>query len=160
VMEEMRRSKALVGGEASGHIFFQDDLFDFDDGIFASAKVLEALSSAGQKLSNMFAQIPHYYSAPEVKLPCADEHKFAVMQRISTRFAQSFEFVDLDGLRIEFDDGWASVRASHTTPNVALVFEARTPERLGEIKRLIMTELVECCADEISSGVLKIESSS
>lgn len=160
VMEEMRRSKALVGGEASGHIFFQDDLFDFDDGIFASAKVLEALSSAGQKLSNMFAQIPHYCSAPEVKLPCADEHKFAVMERISTRFAQSFEFVDLDGLRIEFDYGWASVRASHTTPNIALVFEARTPERLAEIKRLIMTELVECCADEISSGVLKIESSS
>ena len=105
----------------------------------------------------MVAQIPRYSSAPEVKLPCADEHKFAVMDRIRECFDQRFEFVDLDGLRIEFEDGWSSVRASHTTPNIALVFEARTPERLEEIKGLIMAELFECCADEISSGVLNIE---
>jgi phosphomannomutase/phosphoglucomutase len=160
VMEEVKQSKALVGGEASGHIFFQDDLFDFDDGIFASAKVLEALSSAGHKLSSMVAAIPRYHSAPEVKLPCADERKFAVMDRIRTCFGHRFEFVDLDGLRIEFEGGWASIRASHTSPNIALVFEAQTPERLEEIKRLITAELVECCADEVSSGTLKLESSS
>jgi phosphomannomutase/phosphoglucomutase len=158
VMEEMKRSKALVGGEASGHIFFQDDLFDFDDGIFASAKALEAISSAGDRLSNMMSRIPSYHSVPEVKIPCADEHKFAVMDRIRACLGQRFEFVDLDGLRIEFEGGWASVRASHTTPNIALVFEARTPERLEEIKGLIMAQLVECCADEISSRVLNLES--
>lgn len=155
VMEEVKRSKALLGGEASGHIFFQDDLFDFDDGIFASAKVLEALSSAGRQLSSIIAQIPRYYSAPEVKLPCADEYKFAVMERIRACFSDRFEFVDLDGLRIDFEDGWASVRASHTTPNIALVFEARTKERLEEIRSLIMRELAECCAAEISSAVLQ-----
>ena len=160
VMEEVKRSEALVGGEASGHIFFRDDLFDFDDGVFASAKVLEALSSTGQKLSSLLAQIPQYYSAPETRLPCADEHKFAVMDRIRGCFRRRFEFMDLDGLRIEFEDGWASVRASHTRPNIALVFEARTPQRLEEIRDLIVTELAECCADEISSGVLNLEGSS
>jgi phosphomannomutase/phosphoglucomutase len=160
VMEEVKRSKALVGGEASGHIFFRDDIFDFDDGVFASARVLEALSSAGDKLSNMVSQIPRYHSAPELKLPCADQHKFAVMDRIRTCFGERFEFVDLDGLRMEFEGGWASVRASHTTPNIALVFEAQTPERLEEIRSLIMAELVECCANEISSGMLKVESAS
>jgi phosphomannomutase/phosphoglucomutase len=158
-MEEMGRSEALVGGEASGHIFFRDDLFDFDDGVFASAKVLEALSSGGHRLSTMLSQIPRYYRAPEVKLPCADEHKFAVMDRIRACFGRRFEFVDLDGLRIELEGGWASVRASHTAPKIALVFEARTPELLGEIKRLVMDELAECCADEISSGILRLESS-
>ncbi|MGB3904540.1 MAG: phosphomannomutase/phosphoglucomutase [Anaerolineae bacterium] len=157
VMDEVRRSKALIGGEASGHIFFQDELFDFDDGIFASAKVLEALSSAGRKLSDLVGEIPRYHSAPEIKLPCPDEHKFAVMDRIRDCLGQRFEFVDLDGLRLEFEDGWASVRASHTSPNIALVFEARTPERLEQIKDLMMRELAECCAEEISSGVLKFE---
>jgi len=157
VMEEVKRSNALLGGEASGHIFFRDELFDFDDGIFASAKLLEALSSAGRKLSDILADIPSYCSAPEIKLPCADEHKFAVMDRIRRCLGKRFEFVDLDGLRIEFEDGWASVRASHTAPNIALVFEARTPERLEEIKGLIAQELAVCCADEISSGVLDLQ---
>lgn len=157
VMEEVRRSEALIGGEASGHIFFRDALFDFDDGIFASAKVLEALSSAGCALSDLVAKIPRYYSAPEVKLPCADEHKFAVMDRIRACFDKRFPLKDLDGLRIDFEDGWASVRASHTTPNIALVFEARTPERLEQIKGLIVRELANCCAHEMSSGVLGFE---
>ncbi len=157
VMEEVKRSNALLGGEASGHIFFRDDVFDFDDGVFASAKLLEALSRAGGKLSDILADMPSYCSAPEIKLPCDDEHKFAVMDRIRECFGKRFEFVDLDGLRIDFEDGWASVRASHTTPNIALVFEARTPERLEEIKGLIIQELAECCADEISSGVLDFQ---
>ncbi|TKJ28430.1 MAG: phosphomannomutase [Chloroflexi bacterium B3_Chlor] len=157
VMDEVRRSKALIGGEASGHIFFQDELFDFDDGIFASAKFLEALSSSGRTLSSMVAEIPPYCSAPEIKVPCADEHKFAVMDRIRECLGQRFEFVDLDGLRLEFEDGWASVRASHTSPNIALVFEARSRERLDQIRDLMMRELAECCAEEISSGVLKFE---
>lgn len=157
VMEQVRRSGAVVGGEASGHIFFRDDLFDFDDGVFASAKVLEAVSSAGRKLSDIVAGIPRYCSGPEIKLACADEHKFAVMDRIRGWFRERYELQDLDGLRVEFEDGWASVRASHTTPNIALVFEARTRQRLEEIKGLIAGELAQCCAEEISSGVVNFE---
>ncbi len=154
VMAEIQRTGALMGGEASGHIFLNDELFDFDDGIFASAKVLEALSGSGRRLSELAADLPRYCSGPEVKLPCSDEHKFMVMDRIREHFRDRFELVDLDGLRIEFEQGWASVRASHTTPNVALVFEARTPETLAEIKTSIMREIATCCAEEISSGVL------
>ncbi len=157
VMDEVKRSDALLGGEASGHIFFRDEVFDFDDGIFASAKLLEALSRAGRKLSEIVADIPRYYSVPEIKLACGDEHKFGVMDRIRGCFGERFEFLDLDGLRIDFEDGWASVRASHTTPNIALVFEARTPEGLEEIKSVIVRELAECCADEISSGILDLQ---
>ena len=157
VMDEMKRSGALVGGEASGHMFFGDPLFDFDDGIFASAKVLEVLAAGGRKLSDMAAEIPRYYSVPEVKLPCADGHKFAVLDRIREHLGQRFDVLDLDGLRLEFEDGWASVRASHTTPNVAVVLEARTPESLERIKALMMEEMSECCAEEIASGILGFE---
>jgi phosphomannomutase/phosphoglucomutase len=157
VMEAVKESGALIGGEASGHIFFNDELFDFDDGIFASAKLLEVVSRSGRKLSELAADIPRYYSGPEVKLACADEHKFAVMERIRGHFGDRYELVDLDGLRIEFENGWASVRASHTTPNIALVFEGQTPEIYDEIKTSIVKELAECCAEEISSGVLGFE---
>jgi phosphomannomutase/phosphoglucomutase len=157
VMAEVKRTGALIGGEASGHIFFNDDLFDFDDGVFASAKLLEAVSTSGCTLSQLVADLPRYESIPEVKLACADDHKFAVMERIRDHFGRRFELVDLDGLRIEFEDGWASVRASHTSPNIALVFEGRTPEALEEIKTSIMGEVAECCAEEISSGILGFE---
>jgi phosphomannomutase/phosphoglucomutase len=157
VMAEVKRSGALIGGEASGHIFFGDDVFDFDDGVFASAKLLEALSREGRNLSELAAEIPRYHSVPEIKLPCADEHKFAVMDRVREHFADRFETLDLDGLRLEFGDGWASVRASHTTPNIALVFEAQTPSRLDEISALVRGELAVCCAEEISVGILEFE---
>jgi phosphomannomutase/phosphoglucomutase len=157
VMAEVQRTGALIGGEASGHIFFNDELFDFDDGIFASAKLLEAVSTAGRTLSQLVADLPRYESLPEVKLACADDHKFAVMEGIRDHFQSRFELVDLDGLRIEFEDGWASVRASHTSPNIALVFEGRTPQAVEEIKTSIMGELAECCAEEISSGILGLE---
>lgn len=154
VMEAMNRSGALIGGEASGHIFFGDDLFDFDDGVFASAKALAVLSGTGRRLSELVAEIPRYYSDPEIKLPCPDEHKFSVMDRIRRHFERRFELIDLDGLRIQFEHGWASIRASHTTPKLAVVAEAKSPEKLEEIKRSVMTELAACCADEIASGVL------
>jgi phosphomannomutase/phosphoglucomutase len=157
VMAEVKRSGALIGGEASGHIFFRDDLFDFDDGIFASAKLLEALSSRRRRISELLAESPRYHSAPEIKLACADEDKFAVMDRIREHFEQRFELVDLDGLRVEFEDGWASVRASHTTPNIALVFEAATPGRIDELKTLVREELESCCAAQISAGILDFE---
>jgi phosphomannomutase/phosphoglucomutase len=157
VMEAVKDSGALVGGEASGHIFFNDELFDFDDGIFASAKLLEVVSRSQRRLSELAADIPRYYAGPEIKLPCADEHKFAVMERIRGYLGERYELVDLDGLRIEFENGWASVRASHTTPNIALVFEGRTPEIHDQIKASIVNELAACCAEEISSGVLGFE---
>jgi phosphomannomutase/phosphoglucomutase len=157
VMAEVQRTGALIGGEASGHIFFNDELFDFDDGIFASAKLLEAVSASGRKLSQLVADLPRYRSIPEVKLACADDRKFEVMEGIRDHFRSRFELVDLDGLRIEFEDGWASVRASHTSPNIALVFEGRTLEAVEEIKTSIMEELAECCAEEISSGILGSE---
>jgi phosphomannomutase/phosphoglucomutase len=157
VMAEMKGSGALIGGEASGHIFFGDELFDFDDGVFASVKLLEAVSSSGRGVSELMAEIPRYCSAPEVKLPCADEHKFAVMDRVREHFSQRYELADLDGLRIELEDGWGSVRVSHTSPSIGVVFEAKTPQRLTEIKALLKKELAECCAGEISSGILAFE---
>jgi phosphomannomutase/phosphoglucomutase len=154
VMEAMRRSGAMIGGEASGHIFFRDDLFDFDDGVFASAKALEAVSNIGRRPSDLAADFPKYHSVPEVKLPCSDEHKFAIMDSIRQHFTQRFELIDLDGLRVQFDGGWASIRASHTTPNIAVVAEAESRQRLGEIRDAVMEELANCCAVEIASGLL------
>jgi phosphomannomutase/phosphoglucomutase len=157
VMAEVKRNGALIGGEASGHIFLGDDLFDFDDGIFASAMLLESVSAEGLRVSELVGEFPRYHSAPEIRLACADEHKFAVMDRIREHLAQRFELVDLDGLRLEFKDGWASVRASHTTPAIALVFEAATPRQVEELKTLLKAELETCCAPEIAAGILDFE---
>lgn len=142
--EKMRETGALLAGEMSGHIFFKENWFGFDDAIYASVRVIEMLSRMDKPLSQLLADVPVYYSTPEMRLECpTDEEKFKITQKAVEYFKQHYMVIDVDGVRILFGDGWGLVRSSNTQPVIVVRFEARTPERLEEIKNLVLNKLAE-----------------
>jgi phosphomannomutase/phosphoglucomutase len=138
---KMREDGILLGGEVSGHMFFAEDYFGVDDGILASAKVLEVLSRLPRPVSGHFDALPHLYATPELKAPCPDEEKFRVVAELVREFKAKYETIDIDGARVIFPGGWALVRASNTNPYLTLRFEARTEAELEEMKRIVFEAL-------------------
>jgi len=144
IKDKMKKDKILLGGEASGHMFFGENYFGFDDGLYASAKILEIYSKAGKAFSEHFLDIPKVYATPEIKLPCPDEKKFEVVEKVKDYFKEKYENIDVDGIRIIFEEGaWGLVRASNTNPYLTVRFEARTEEKLEEIKKIVFDKLKE-----------------
>ncbi|HZD43882.1 MAG TPA: phosphomannomutase/phosphoglucomutase, partial [Methanomicrobiales archaeon] len=133
----------VVAGEMSGHFFFRE-FHSIDDAFFASAKMLEILSKSGQNLSEILASLPKFHSTPEIRLRVAEERKFTVVDAVKQEFeglkeqGADITIVDIDGVRVEFPDGWGLVRASNTSPYLILRFEAETEKRLKEIQDLFM----------------------
>ncbi len=141
---KLRETDAPLAGEMSGHIFFNDRYYGYDDAIYASIRLFEILTQEGRKLSELVAEIPHYYSTPEIRVGCPDDRKFEIVAELVRYFkSQNLNVIDIDGARIEFEDGFGLVRASNTQPVLVLRFEARTPERLEEIKNIIISKLRE-----------------
>lgn len=138
---KMKEEKALLAGEMSGHIFFADRYFGYDDAIYASARLLEILSGTDEKLSEILADVPRTFSTPEIRVDCADEIKFQVVSDIKALFEKEYPLIDIDGVRIPFKDGWGLIRASNTQPALVLRFEAFTEERLQSIRAMIEGEL-------------------
>ncbi len=138
---KMRELEAPFAGEMSGHMFFADDYFGYDDAIYASLRLAELLANSGKTLSELVAEIPAFVSTPEIRVDCPDEKKFDVVANIVRRFKKEYEVIDVDGARVQFGDGWGLVRASNTQPVLVLRFEAKTPERLKEIARVFLDEL-------------------
>jgi len=132
---------APFAGEYSGHMFFDDPRLDFDDGMYAGARLLRALGGDDRPISARFAEVRHYYNTPEGRLDVADAHKFGIIQRLIAQFQQHYQVVTLDGARVEFPDGWFLIRASNTEPSLTTRFEAETPERLVEIQGILRTAL-------------------
>jgi len=142
--KKMKELKAPIGGEMSGHIFFADNYYGFDDAIYASARLLEILSKSDKKISEYLKDVPHYYSTPEIRAECkTDEEKFKIVELAVDYFKRKYKVIDVDGVRIQFGDGWGLVRASNTQPVIVLRFEARTQERLEEIQKLVVNRLKE-----------------
>lgn len=126
------------GGEFSGHLFFRDRFLGFDDGIYAILRLVEILSKTDKRVSQLFEGIHEYYSTGEVKLEVTDENKFDIVNEIiEYATKKKYDYSLIDGIRINFKDGWALVRASNTGPNLTLRFEARTKKRLEEIQKEI-----------------------
>jgi phosphomannomutase/phosphoglucomutase len=121
----------------SGHLFFADRYFGYDDAIYAGARLLEILSHTEQPLSALLAGIPRMISTPEVRIDCPDEKKFNVVKQIADEFKKDYQVIDVDGARILFDGGWGLVRASNTQPALVLRFEADSQERLQQIRRTV-----------------------
>jgi phosphomannomutase/phosphoglucomutase len=140
---KMKEEKALLGGEMSGHIFFADRYFGYDDAIYASCRLLEILSQSGERIPELLSDIPRTFTTPEIRWECPDDQKFALVERVKESFRKEYPIVDVDGVRVLFPDGWGLVRASNTQPVLVLRFEARSPERLGEIRRLIENRVTE-----------------
>ena len=144
IKEKMREENALLGGEMSGHMFFADKYFGFDDAIYAGGRLLEILSQTDKPLSELLSDVPPVYNTPEIRIDCPDEKKFEVVEHVKRYFEKKkCDINDIDGMRITFEHGWALVRASNTQPVLVLRFESNSEELLAEIKDMIMRRVEE-----------------
>lgn len=143
IKEKMKEVKSPLAGEMSGHIFFADNYYGYDDAIFACGRLLELLSNTGKKLSELAGEVPAYINTPEIRVPSSDEEKFKIVDKIKEYFRARYEIIDVDGVRILFEDGWGLVRASNTQPALVLRFEAKDEKRLREIRAIVEQKLSE-----------------
>ncbi len=134
---KMKETKALLAGEMSGHMFFADRYFGYDDALYASCRLLEIISKTGRSLKELLEDVPKSYATPEIRVECPDARKFQLVDRLREEFSKKYRVIDVDGVRIVFDDGWGLVRASNTQPALVLRFEAQSQERLDEIRNLV-----------------------
>lgn len=138
IKAKMKETDAIFGGEMNGHLFFKDRYFGFDDGIYASCRLIEILTETGKTISELLEGTPLNHTTPEIRVPCPEEIKFEVIERARRCFLESgHDVIDVDGARIVFPDGWGLVRASNTQPILVFRYEAETPERLEALRELI-----------------------
>jgi phosphomannomutase/phosphoglucomutase len=144
IKAKMQETGAKLAGEMSGHMFFADRFFGFDDAIYAGARLMQLLANAKAPLSTLLNDVPHTVSTPEIRMHCADVHKFELVEKAKAHFSSlGYEIIDIDGMRIQFEDGWALLRASNTQPSLVLRFEAPNKQRLLEMRALIEAWLKE-----------------
>lgn len=149
IKEKMKKEKAALGGEMSGHIFFADRYFGYDDAIYASCRLIELLSGTEEKLSQLLSDVPKTFITPEIRVDCPDEIKFKVVERVKEMLSKNNPIIDVDGVRVRFQDGWGLVRASNTQPALVLRFETLTEKRLREIRKLV--------EDKVKVAISKLE---
>ncbi|MBM3310231.1 MAG: phosphomannomutase/phosphoglucomutase [Candidatus Aminicenantes bacterium] len=134
IKKKIKEEKALLAGEMSGHMFFADRWFGFDDAVYASVRTAELLARSPVKLSGMLASIPKTYSTPEIRIYASEEVKFKIVDEVRRDLAARREVIDIDGVRAVFPKGWGLVRASNTQAVLVLRFEADTPADLEAIQ--------------------------
>ncbi len=155
IKAKMKTEHAVLAGEMSGHMFFADRYFGYDDAIYASCRLIEILAKSGQPLSALLADLPVTSVTPEIRVDCPDAVKFDLVKKVQARFMERAksgnaapglkirEVITIDGIRVIFEDGWGLIRASNTQPALVLRFEASSPDRLTAIRTLIETELAD-----------------
>ena len=144
VKQKMVELNCKFGGEMSGHIFFADDYYGYDDAIYVAARLLQTLSRSKKTLSELRSELPKYFSTPEIRLEAnSEEEKFMISKKAVDYFTANFDCSTVDGVRINFEDGWGLVRASNTQPVIVCRFEATSEERMQQIKKLITDKLNE-----------------
>ena len=140
---KVREEDLPFGGELSGHVYFRDRWPGFDSGLYAGLRLLEIMSNTDKSVEDLLSGINEYYSTEELKFASPDDRKFEVIDEIGEYVrTKGLKFIDIDGIKVLYDDGWALVRASNTGPNITARFEARTEERLQEIEKEY-TSLIE-----------------
>lgn len=140
---KMKELGAKIGGEMSGHMFFADDYYGFDDAIFASLRLCEIISRHRGKVSSLLDGFPKYISTPEIRIDCPDDEKFRVVRDVGSELTKRFDVIDIDGVRVVIDEGWGLLRASNTQPVLVLRFEARDQEGFREIRELFREALMK-----------------
>ncbi len=152
IKNKMAELDCKLGGEMSGHIFFADDYFGYDDAIYVAARLIQMLSKTDKTLSELKSVIPIYHSTPEIRLEAeSDEEKFKIAKRAVEYFTENHNCNTIDGVRIMYENGWGLVRASNTQPVIVCRFEGDTPERMNEIKNIVLNKLQEFGTLNISS---------
>jgi phosphomannomutase / phosphoglucomutase len=134
IKRKMKEEHALLAGEMSGHVFFADRYYGYDDAIYASLRLIEIIAASDMPLDRLLADVPQTHSTPELRVDCSDELKFGVVQRVLDHYRPTHTVLDVDGARIAFPGGWGLVRASNTQPALVLRFEAASAARLSEIR--------------------------
>jgi len=137
IKAKMKEEGAALAGEMSGHLFFADRYFGYDDAVYAGARLLEIVSGTEEPLSSLLSSLPPAVYTPEIRIDCPDDRKFHIVRELSDEFRRTHEVIDVDGARILFRHGWGLVRASNTQPALVLRFEADTEQNLYEIRRAV-----------------------
>jgi phosphomannomutase/phosphoglucomutase len=143
IKKKMKEESAELAGEMSGHMFFADRYFGYDDATYASCRLLEILSNSVETISELISDVPQTFTTPEIRVDCPDDEKFVVVKKVTDYFRKLYDVIDIDGVRVLFDDGWGLVRASNTQPALVLRFEAMSEQRLAEIRDLVESALVD-----------------
>jgi phosphomannomutase/phosphoglucomutase len=144
IKAKMKELGAVFTGEMSGHMFFADEYYGFDDAAYAAARLLRILSNTDKSLSELLADVPKYPATPEIRLECDDEKKFDVVKGVTEYFKEKgYDIIDVDGARVLFDEGWGLVRASNTGPELIVRCEAKTEEKLEAIKKELSEALAK-----------------
>lgn len=148
IKAKMKESGSVLAGEMSGHIFFADRFYGFDDACYAACRVLEILSKTDKPLSELLADLPKTYSTPELRVDCPEEKKFGIVEQVADEFSKTHEVNTTDGARIKFEEGWGLVRASNTQAILVLRFEAETDTALEKIRGVVETLVNELIASK------------
>ncbi len=143
IKSKMSETGALLAGEMSGHIFYKHRYYGFDDAVYVAGRLLEIVSRSNKPVSRFLEDWPKLYNTPEIRVACADEIKFAVVEQIRDKFRTKYQVVDVDGMRVITPGGWGLLRASNTQPVVVMRFEAESPGRLREIQQEVESALHE-----------------
>jgi phosphomannomutase/phosphoglucomutase len=141
IKAKMKETGAELAGEMSGHMFFKDRWFGFDDAVYAACRMLEIVSESSAPLSTLLSGLPPMVSTPEIRVDCPDDKKFEIVKKAVEAFKTKYKVVDIDGARVEFPDGWGLVRASNTQPVLVMRFEATSEKRLAEIRKIVEDQL-------------------
>jgi phosphomannomutase/phosphoglucomutase len=134
IKAKMKETHAELAGEMSGHMFFGDRYYGFDDALYAACRLMEIVAQSGHPLSYQLADLPRTVATPEIRFDCPDEMKFAVVKRAAEALKGRYKTIDVDGVRAIFPHGWGLVRASNTQPVLVMRFEAATPELLEQYR--------------------------
>ena len=143
----IKKHNPLLAGEMSGHIFFNDKWYGFDDGHYSGARIIELISISKKSISSINDELPKLYSTPELSINVNDENKFKIIDDFSSNCSLKGEKITIDGIRINFQNGWGLIRASNTTPKVVMRFEGDSIEALNNIKNDFINELSRICPD-------------
>ena len=147
IKKAIKKTGALLAGEMSGHIFFNDKWHGFDDGPYSGARAIEIISNSDKSISDLIAVLPKSFSTPELNILVSDETKFNIVESFAKDCSLKGEKITIDGLRINFDNGWGLIRASNTTPKLVLRFEGDSLKDMEEIKSKFISELSRICPD-------------
>jgi phosphomannomutase / phosphoglucomutase len=150
IKQKMKETGAPLAGEMSGHMFFAENFYGFDDALFASLRLLEIVSRSADPLSAALADVPAMHATPELRIDCPDAIKFDVVDHVRKELRDEFSIVDIDGVRAQFAEGWGLVRASNTQPALVMRVEAATSQRLNEYRRRM--ELAVARANKAVAG--------
>ena len=147
IKNKLRETNALLAGEMSGHIFFNDDWYGFDDGHYAGVRIIDLINRSDSSIDQMISRLPESFSTPELNIHVSDDIKFDIVQKFAEECLLEGNKITIDGLRIEFSNGWGLLRASNTTPKLVLRFEGDSEDDLKTIQENFLNEFKRICPE-------------